>query len=141
MYIPKSHEENDVSVLHALINNHPLGTWVTQDRQEIIINHIPFFLTQHRVRWARLMPILLKQPFPWQVSDAPQDFIHHLMKGVIGIKIPIVKLIGKWKVSQNKKHSDQMGVVAGLLAQNTDGSREMAKLVNQHIPSIIVRDR
>ena len=30
MYIPKLHEETELSVLHALIRAHPLATWATQ---------------------------------------------------------------------------------------------------------------
>jgi transcriptional regulator len=44
MYIPKLHEESDLRVLHALMRAHPLGTWVTQGHEELIVNHVPFVL-------------------------------------------------------------------------------------------------
>jgi transcriptional regulator len=51
---------------------------------------------------------------PWQVSDAPEEFVAGQIKGIIGIEIPIVQIDGKWKVSQNRPAVDQAGVVAGL---------------------------
>jgi transcriptional regulator len=48
MYVPKHHEESDLTVLHALINSHPLGTWVTQGDGELLANHVPFLLDPSR---------------------------------------------------------------------------------------------
>ncbi|MDN5929342.1 MAG: FMN-binding negative transcriptional regulator, partial [Hyphomicrobiales bacterium] len=36
---------------------------------------------------------------PWHVSDAPEPFIEAQIKGIIGIEIELVSLVGKWKVS------------------------------------------
>lgn len=69
------------------------------------------------------------QAHPWQVSDAPKDFIERMIGRIVGIEIPISKLVGKWKVSQNRDLADRLGVVAGLEAQHTDRSRAMAGLV------------
>jgi transcriptional regulator len=51
---------------------------------------------------------------PWNMSDAPADFIEAQMKAIVGIEIPIGRLEGKWKMSQNRPAADQAGVVAGL---------------------------
>ena len=48
MYVPKHFEEPDVSVLHALIRSHPLGTWVTQADRDLLVNHIPFLVDPGR---------------------------------------------------------------------------------------------
>lgn len=68
------------------------------------------------------------RPQPWRVDDAPESFIAAQMKGVIGIEIPISRIEGKWKVSQNRPAADREGVVAGLLAQGRQ-SEAMAALV------------
>jgi transcriptional regulator len=44
MYIPKHFEETDLRVLHALVEAHPLGAWVTQDGAGLAANHLPFLL-------------------------------------------------------------------------------------------------
>jgi transcriptional regulator len=53
-------------------------------------------------------------PEPWKVEDAPADFIAGQLKGIVGIEMPIARLEGKWKVSQNRTAQDRQGVVAGL---------------------------
>jgi transcriptional regulator len=71
------------------------------------------------------------QSLPWKVSDAPADFIDRLLEMIVGIEIPIAKLVGKWKVSQNRPEPDKLGVVAGLLGRSDPKASEMASLVNQ----------
>lgn len=66
---------------------------------------------------------------PWQVSDAPPDYIAHMIKAVVGIEIVITRLSGKWKLSQNQPAQNQAGVIAGLQAQDDARSQEMAKWV------------
>ncbi|MGH6624400.1 MAG: FMN-binding negative transcriptional regulator, partial [Burkholderiaceae bacterium] len=69
----------------------------------------------------------------WKVTDAPSDFTHSLMNAIVGIEIPIARLVGKWKVSQNRPGADKLGVVAGLTGRGDSDSREMASLVEQHV--------
>lgn len=54
---------------------------------------------------------------PWQVSDAPDDFIAAQLKGIVGIEIPILVIDGKWKASQNRTPVDRQGVIDGLRAE------------------------
>jgi transcriptional regulator len=74
-------------------------------------------------------------PEPWEVDDAPLDFIEGLLKAIIGIEIPIASISGKWKVSQNRGVADASGVVAGLRerAAAADGAAAMAALVAERI--------
>ena len=69
---------------------------------------------------------------PWHVSDAPEPFVAAQLKGIVGIEIPIARIEGKWKVSQNRPPVDQTGVVAGLRG-NGDDSDIMASLVAERI--------
>ena len=57
---------------------------------------------------------------PWAVSDAPPDYIETMLKGIVGFALPITRLEGKWKMSQNRSAVDQEGVVAGLSAEGRD---------------------
>jgi transcriptional regulator len=66
---------------------------------------------------------------PWAVSDAPPPFVAAQIKGIVGIEIPIARIEGKWKVSQNRPEADRRGVVAGLSAEGGAAQLEMAKLV------------
>ena len=63
---------------------------------------------------------------PWAVSDAPAAFIDGMLKGIVGFALPIARLEGKWKMSQNRPAQDRAGVVAGLEQQ---GRENVAVLV------------
>ncbi|MFZ5484109.1 MAG: FMN-binding negative transcriptional regulator [Pseudomonadota bacterium] len=64
------------------------------------------------------------RPQPWSVSDAPTDYIATQMKAIIGIEIPINRIDGKWKMSQNKDNADREGVIAGMRS-DTDPHRNI----------------
>lgn len=68
-------------------------------------------------------------PVPWKVADAPPDYIASLKKGIVGLELPIERLEGKWKVSQNRSEADRSGVAKGLAELNTTESLAMKTLV------------
>ena len=92
---------------------------------------------QERYLFA-LVPLLavafglyVKRGLPWRVSDAPREFIDSMLKAIVGIEIPITRIVGKWKVSQNRPAADRLGVVAGLQARGDAAAQEMARLVDR----------
>jgi len=68
-------------------------------------------------------------PQPWKVSDAPGDYIESLVKGIVGLELPVERLEGKWKVSRNQPERNRIGVVKGLERLNTPESLAMKALV------------
>lgn len=71
------------------------------------------------------------QALPWKVSDAPKEFTERLLEMIVGIEIPLSRIEGKWKVSQNRPRADRLGVAAGLEAQGNELARASASLVMQ----------
>lgn len=69
---------------------------------------------------------------PWQVSDAPEAFLAAQLKGIVGLEIPVARIEGKWKVSQNRNAADQAGVAAGLRGTG-DEADVMASLVAERM--------
>ncbi|MES2071779.1 MAG: FMN-binding negative transcriptional regulator [Pseudomonadota bacterium] len=73
------------------------------------------------------------QAAPWQVSDAPADYIEKLLAAIIGIEIPLSRLTGKWKVSQNRSEADRLKIARSLgelhPEQHDSNATVMAKLV------------
>ncbi len=51
---------------------------------------------------------------PWQVSDAPADFIDTMARAIVGIEIDVTELVGKFKLSQNRSPEDRQGVIDGM---------------------------
>jgi transcriptional regulator len=81
------------------------------------------------------------QALPWKVSDAPPEYIDKLLAAIVGIEIPIARLIGKWKASQNRSTADKLGVIAGLTARGDPQSQDMAALVSRFVSMNEPRDR
>jgi transcriptional regulator len=72
------------------------------------------------------------RPQPWAVGDAPDDYIAAQMKAIVGIEIPIERIEGKWKLSQNRPEADKAGVVAGLGSpDDPNGNAAMAALMER----------
>lgn len=67
------------------------------------------------------------QAHPWQVGDAPPDYVEQMLRAIVGIEIPITQLVGKWKVSQNRSAEDRAGVASGL--RGAPDGEAMATLV------------
>lgn len=66
------------------------------------------------------------RPGPWAVSDAPADFIKAQLRAIVGIRMPITRLVGKRKLSQNRPAQDRLRVAEGLAASERPGDRSLA---------------
>jgi transcriptional regulator len=62
---------------------------------------------------------------PWQVSDAPGDYVATQLKGIVALVLHITNLIGVRKLSQNKTPADRAGVIAGESRDNPALARQM----------------
>ena len=74
------------------------------------------------------------RPGAWKVTDAPADFLEQMLGAIVGIEIPLTRLVGKWKVSQNRPAADREGVVKALREPNDAAARAMANLVEEAGP-------
>lgn len=66
---------------------------------------------------------------PWFVTDAPEPFIEATLDQIVGLEIPIDRIEGKWKLSQNRPRADRDGVISGLFASPNPEHQAMAKLM------------
>lgn len=66
-------------------------------------------------------------PAPWQVTDAPEPFVEQMLKGIVGLEMPIARLEGKWKLSQNRPEPDYEGTRAGLESRGDADSGRVAE--------------
>jgi transcriptional regulator len=87
----------------------------------------------HDREWLRGLVTRLTNRFeagraaPWQVTDAPAAFIDKQLAAIVGIEIALTRLIGKWKVSQNRPDMDRKGVVEGLNERGDEDSSDIAR--------------
>jgi transcriptional regulator len=70
---------------------------------------------------------------PWDVADAPPEFISAQMRGIVGIEIEIREITGKFKLSQNRSIADQQGVIAGLAEEKASDAQQMRAMIEAHL--------
>jgi transcriptional regulator len=71
-----------------------------------------------------------ERPERWAVTDAPAEFIRSQLRGIVGLRLPIARIEGKRKLSQNRPAGDRQGVAAGL----AESERESDRIVSGIIP-------
>ncbi|GMQ52823.1 FMN-binding negative transcriptional regulator [Halopseudomonas aestusnigri] len=65
---------------------------------------------------------------PWRMTDSSPDYIARMLAAIVGIEIEIERLVGKFKLSQNKTPQDVAGA-ADALAHS--GHAELAAAMNK----------
>jgi transcriptional regulator len=70
-------------------------------------------------------------PQPWGINDAPADYIERMLGAIVGIEIPVTRIEGKWKTSQNRTDADRAGVADGLAQSADPQAQAMAGLVRE----------
>jgi transcriptional regulator len=72
-----------------------------------------------------------KRETPWMISDAPIEYLSKQLGAIVGVEIPIGRLSGKWKLGQNRRDVDRMGMVDGLLRENEESAEALAALIRE----------
>jgi len=67
-------------------------------------------------------------PTPW-TFDPADPFVQRLAAHIVGFRIPITRLEGKWKLNQNHPEDRRRRVIAALRAQGGENAREVAELM------------
>lgn len=70
-------------------------------------------------------------PAAWEVSEAPKSYVDLLKRRIMGIKIKIERLEGKFKMTQEMGNADRQGVVEGYDGLGTEKGYQMARLVEE----------
>ena len=65
---------------------------------------------------------------PWKMSDAPAAYLQKLLGVIVGLEIEVLRLEGKFKLSQNKESSDRVALVQTLSAL---GQANMAQAIEK----------
>ncbi len=63
---------------------------------------------------------------PWTLARVPARVADGLQRAIVAFELPIERLEGKRKLSQNKAAADRAGVIAGLLAEGDGASVAVA---------------
>jgi transcriptional regulator len=70
-----------------------------------------------------------RQSQPWAIADAPRAYIDKMLRAIVGFSLPIQRLEGQWKLSQNRSTTDRAGVQQALSASPDAGAQELAQQI------------
>lgn len=70
------------------------------------------------------------RPRPWALDDAPAEYLERMLRAIVGFALPIRRIEGQWKLSQNRQPADHAGVRQGLAASANPRDRELAARMN-----------
>lgn len=78
------------------------------------------------------------QPNPWKLT-APDDFIDKLLQQIVGFRIEITRLEGKWKLNQNHPLERREKVIRALRQRHDDNSQSIAAAMEATLPDAEAR--
>lgn len=67
---------------------------------------------------------------PWTM-DLPEDYLRKQLGAIVAFEMPIARLEGKFKLSQNRSAEDQRRVIERLLASQDANAREVGDVMRQ----------
>lgn len=101
---------------------HAYGTPRMIDDSTWLLKHLSALAEQNESRLAK----------PWSLAEAPSDFVAQSAEHLIGMEIPISKLVGKWFTSQQRTAADRESLSKALRAQPHDMSAATADMIELH---------
>jgi transcriptional regulator len=72
--------------------------------------------------------LVLEHDPAWRLADQPAEFVAGMLRGIVAFELPIERLEGKLKLSQNRPAADRPGILRGLRAGG-EGGRGVADLM------------
>ncbi len=102
---------------------HVYGTYCVIDDPEELKDVIERYVTFYEA----------SQPDPWSLQNIDPDFTNQLLKAIVGFRINIERIEGKFKLNQNQSIERQQKVVNVLKQQSNDQSQEIAKLMQSQL--------
>jgi transcriptional regulator len=72
---------------------------------------------------------------PWSMAKLPEAYVQNQIKGIVAFEMPIDRLEGKFKLSQNRSAADREGAIKGLEGTGDPVAREVARLMKDYAPA------
>jgi transcriptional regulator len=98
---------------------HAYGTLTWHEDPDWLRSHLRAQSERHEAQFAE----------PWRFDDAPVGYTDALLRAIVGFELRIVRLSGKWKMSQNHPERNQRGVIAGLRDMGGADADEVADMM------------
>jgi transcriptional regulator len=118
-WYPSKHEHGKAVPTWNYITVCARGRVEVYDDRDALLAHVKELTELHEGAFAE----------PWQVSDAPADYLERQLKGIVGFRIDIEALEGKKKLSQNRSAEDRDSVAEALQASDDPKAKDIGVLV------------
>lgn len=99
---------------------HAYGKWTPIEDQEELLRTLGDATQDYEVQGSG-----------WSLEAAGPAYIEGLSKAIVGFKIQITELEGKWKLSQNHSMERRQRVIEALKRQPDAASRQIAELMRE----------
>jgi len=71
---------------------------------------------------------------PWPM-DLPEEYLHRQIKAIVAFELPITRLEGKFKLSQNRSAEDQRRVVEALSSSADASALAVGAMMRERLPA------
>jgi transcriptional regulator len=68
----------------------------------------------------------------WSMNGQPDDYIEGMLRGIIAFEMPITRIEGKFKLSQNRSVADRESVIAALDASGSPWDHALADIMRKY---------
>jgi transcriptional regulator len=96
---------------------HIEGSVVWHEDRDWLLDHLTPLTDRHERSQAK----------PWEVADAPQDYLDRQLGLIVGMELRVRTVQVKRKLSQNRSEADRLGVIAGLMGGEDQAGQQIAR--------------
>lgn len=115
-WYPSKHEQHRQVPTWNYQAVHVHGTIVVHDDVRFVRGVVARLTRTHEARTGAERP--------WKMTDSTPEYIDGMLANIVGIEIPIARIEGKWKLSQNKDARDQLGAIQALRDRGEDAAAD-----------------
>ena len=118
-WYPSKHETHRLVPTWNYRVVHVHGTLRVRDDEKSVRGIVARLTREHESRTG--------DPRPWKMGDSAPAFIDSMLASIVGIEVEIARVVGKFKLSQNREARDRAGA-AQALAQRGHAAISQAML-------------
>ena len=89
----------------------------------------------HAVLTAASSTYEADQRKPWTMAEAPADYLEGMMRAIVGIRLEITGMVGKFKLSQNQPAANRASLLVSLRERGDADAVAMAEAIELHAPA------
>jgi transcriptional regulator len=95
---------------------HAHGVLRVRDDERFVRGLVARLTREHEAR-AQQQPA-------WRMGDSAPDFIDGMLQAIVGLEVQVTRLVGKFKLGQNREARDRLGAADALAARGQTGLAE-----------------